>query len=75
MAKKNQQDSPEAPTGPRGGTTSVYTRKGTNEVMVKKTAYLTEGELRALKLASMDTKRSENDILRDALRAHLGLDK
>ncbi len=55
--------------GPRGGKTTV-TKSG----LIRTVVYLHADERRALKLAAVDRECSGSDIMRQALRDHLGLE-
>ncbi|MEM7051702.1 MAG: hypothetical protein AAF604_18690 [Acidobacteriota bacterium] len=55
--------------GPRGGTTTL-TKSG----MVRKNFWLPVDEAEALRLKAFNERRTEADIIRQALRGTLGLD-
>lgn len=58
-----------APTGPRGGTTTV-TKSG----MVRKTLWLHADEAEALRLRAFKDRRSESELMREALRRLLRIE-
>jgi hypothetical protein len=62
MAKTQQ-------TGPRGGETTV-SKSG----MVRKTLWLHGDEAEALRLRAFNDRRPESEIVREALRAYLGIE-
>lgn len=55
-------------TGPRGGETTV-TKSG----MIRKTIWLHGDEAEALRERAYTERRSESEIVREALRAYLGI--
>ena len=57
-------------TGPRGGKTTV-SKSGH---MVRKTLWLHRDEEEALRRAAFETRRSESDLMRDALREYFELE-
>jgi hypothetical protein len=65
MAKK----SPTPSAGPRGGETTV-SKSG----MVRKTLWLNGDEAEALRLKAFKERRAESEIVREALRSHLGIE-
>ena len=56
-------------TGPRGGETTV-SKSG----MVRKTLWLHGDEAEALRERAYRERRAESEIVREALRAHLGIE-
>ncbi len=60
---------PKARQGPRGGLTTV-TKSG----MVRKTLWLHEDEAEALRERAYRERRSESEIMRQALRRLLGIE-
>ena len=58
------------PTGPRGGETTV-TKSG----MIRKTIWLHGDEAEALRAQAYKEHRSESEIVRDSLRAYLGIEE
>ncbi len=60
---------PKVPQGPRGGLTTV-TKSG----MVRKTLWLHEDEAEALRERAYKDRRSESEIMRQALRRFLGIE-
>lgn len=57
------------PKGPRGGETTV-TKSG----MVRKTIWLNGDEAEALRERAYRERRSESEIVRESLRAYLGIE-
>jgi hypothetical protein len=57
------------PVGPRGGETTV-TKSG----MVRKTLWLHGEEAEALRLRAFKERRPESEMVREALRAFLGIE-
>jgi hypothetical protein len=57
------------PKGPRGGETTV-TKSG----MIRKTIWLHGDEAEALRDRAYKERRSESEIMREALRTHLGIE-
>lgn len=55
--------------GPRGGKTTV-----TSTGMVRKTIWLNGDEAEALRERAFRERRAEAEIVREALRAHLGIE-
>lgn len=66
MARKKE---PKEPMGPRGGKTTV-----TSTGMVRKTIWLNGDEAEALRERAFRERRAEAEIVREALRAHLGIE-
>ena len=64
MAKKAKPQ-----TGPRGGETTI-SKSG----MVQKTLWLHGDEAEALRMRAFTERRAESEIVREALRAHLGIE-
>lgn len=61
---------PKIPTeGPRGGKTTV-TKSG----LIRTVVYLAADERRALKITAAERDVSASEIMREALRAHLGIE-
>ena len=56
-------------SGPRGGTTTR-----TPGGLVRKVAYLHQDEAEALRRAAFDERLTESAIIREALRARLGIE-
>ena len=56
-------------TGPRGGETTI-SKSG----MVRKTLWLHGDEAEALRLRAFKERRAESEIVREALRSHLGIE-
>lgn len=66
MARKKE---PKEPMGPRGGKTTV-----TSTGMVRKTLWLNGDEAEALRGRAFKERRAEAEIVREALRAYLGIE-
>jgi hypothetical protein len=64
--ERTRETNHDAPTGPRGGTTTV-TKSG----MVKKNLWIPHDEAEALREKAFHERRSEADIIREGLRVVL----
>jgi hypothetical protein len=59
---------PKENIGPRGGKTTV-----TDSGLVRKTIYFHADEAEALRVKAFENRRSESEIVRDAVRRFLGI--